>query len=337
MIEPINSLLAESIFDANSLFDDVRSDLFSSILRASQLQPNAIPAMVQSAFAPTRAVLADHLAATAMSSWVFGVDAIERLFPEWLRDEFRTGIRSDFNPPMDGWFDDLEDQGPEPKPRFTIIENAINRLFERNVLRRDQWDRASAVARQNAFMITGDIEQDAISDVRDALLDDLRDGTSLDSFRDRAGDILKSSGLSNNRIETIYRTNVQSAFRDGRETIARDPLVMEAFPYQAYLAIHDARVRSSHLALESLGLSGTNVFRRDDPFWDYWTPPNGFNCRCGVRLMTVEAAARAGVEEAMKWLESGRPPANPEFRLQFIPFPPEEGFGFRGRFGSMVA
>ena len=97
--------------------------------------------------------------------------------------------------------------------------------------------------------------------------------------------------------------------------------------YQAYVPIHDARTRETHLALGKLGLDGTGVFRRDDPFWDRFTPPWDYNCRCGTNLLTIEAAARMGVQEAKEWLRSGRPPAEPEYRDQFIPFPNNAGFG----------
>jgi hypothetical protein len=103
------------------------------------------------------------------------------------------------------------------------------------------------------------------------------------------------------------------------------------FPYQAYEPIHDGRVRDEHAELEKLGLNGTNVYRRDDPMWNYFTPPWGYNCRCGVNLLTVDAAARAGVAEAKLWQSTGRPPEVPEHRLQAIDFRPPVGFGTRGR------
>jgi hypothetical protein len=335
MVAISESLIQQSLFEAQSLYALVQQDIASTLQNSSIIMPNAIPTLIQRAVDAYRPVLISHLTASKLSSWILGADQVAKQFPEWLLREFSTGVRSDRNPPS--WFQEETQEASDPEPRFSIILNAMERLSERNIISREQWDLASDVAQQNAFMITGEITLDTIERVRDELIQDLSTGTSLGGFKNRVGEILEKSGLGDARIETIYRTNVQSAFRDGRETIARDPLVMEAFPYQAYLAIHDARVRSNHLALESLGLSGTNIYRRDDPFWDYWTPPNGFNCRCGVQLMTVEQAAAAGVEEAIRWLESGRPPERPEHRLNYIPFEPEPGFGFRGRYGAMVA
>jgi uncharacterized protein with gpF-like domain len=44
----------------------------------------------------------------------------------------------------------------------------------------------------------------------------------------------------------------------------------------AYYATHDARVRDDHLAMETLGLDGTNIYRADDPIWREYLPPWDF-------------------------------------------------------------
>ena len=62
----------------------------------------------------------------------------------------------------------------------------------------------------------------------------------------------------------------------GHDELADDPVVAEIFPYQSIDPIDDGRTRKNHLALKKLGLNGTNVYRRDDPFWDIFLPPWGF-------------------------------------------------------------
>jgi hypothetical protein len=52
-------------------------------------------------------------------------------------------------------------------------------------------------------------------------------------------------------------------------------------------------------------------------------------CRCTTTLKTISDAARAGVEEARLWLQSGRKPENPTYCLDKIPFRPTDGFGVR--------
>lgn len=326
-------IIGKALIGAESLLDSIREKIAAAL--ADKWETNTSPAYmaftIRSVFDRARPILVEHIADTDMAAWVTGMDALSKQFPPWLLQEFESGIREKPPAPPANRFTLLESFGENPKLRFPLIEEAAKRLAERNILTRDQWDSVSQDAREKAFTITGEITDETIRSVRDVLVYNLDSGTSLQGFKKIVGDTLEASGIGPSRIETIYRTNVQTAFRDGRETLAANPIVAELFPYQAYLAIHDARTRSWHRDLEKYGLNGTNVYRRDDPFWNMFTPPNGYNCRCGVRLMTVEAAARAGVEEAREWLRSGRPPASPQWRYQQVPFEPEPGFGSRGK------
>lgn len=76
------------------------------------------------------------------------------------------------------------------------------------------------------------------------------------------------------RLETIYRTNMQSAYSSQRYAEMRDNA--DNRPYWQYSAVNDDRTRPSHSAMHGL------VYRYDDPFWATFYPPNGFNCRCSV-------------------------------------------------------
>lgn len=327
-------IIGASLTGAEALFAEIRRDVVRAVSAQYTLAPfGSLITSAEKVFSRVSPLAVDHLADTEVAGWIGGMDSLAQQFPPWLWDEFTTGVRSMIAPPppppemfrLLGMFDDA------PRLRLPLIEQAAERLSQRNVLTRSQWDATTEDARDRAFMITGDITAETIDDVRTLLTENIAEGTSLASFRELLGDRLETSGIGPGRIENIYRTNVQAAFRDGRETLAADSVVSELFPYQAYLAIHDARTRTTHHQLELLGLSGTNIYRRDDPFWDYFTPPCGYQCRCGVMLMTIEAAARAGVQEAIDWLKNGRPPSKPEWRLNYIPFAPTAGFGSRGR------
>jgi hypothetical protein len=218
----------------------------------------------------------------------------------------------------------------EPIIRFPLIEKAAESLADRGILSRPEFDAASEDAKLRSFTVAGEHTTDTLQRIRDTLADVTREGASLDDFRELLEERIDTSPIGPAHLETVYRTNVQAAFRDGRETLVSNPVVSEMFPYQEYIPIHDGRVREEHLALEKLGLDETGIYRREDPFWNWFTPPWSYNCRCGVNLLTIEAAARKGVREAQEWLETGQKPPL-RSRLPHIPFNPEPGFGSRGR------
>lgn len=165
----------------------------------------------------------------------------------------------------------------EPPVSFPKIDEAVNSLLERNVLTREEFDLLADDAKRRAFTIAGEQSEATISRIRDIMAENINQGTSLRGFRQSLAEELESSDIGPAHLETIYRTNVQAAFQEGHDRIADDPIVGELFPYQEYIAIHDGRVRDDHLALETLGIEGTNIYRRADPFWETWSPPNGYN------------------------------------------------------------
>lgn len=53
-------------------------------------------------------------------------------------------------------------------------------------------------------------------------------------------------------------------------------------PYWQYVAILDSRTRPRHRSLNG------RIFRYDDAAWSALYPPNGYNCRCRVKALTLE-------------------------------------------------
>jgi SPP1 gp7 family putative phage head morphogenesis protein len=80
------------------------------------------------------------------------------------------------------------------------------------------------------------------------------------------------------RLETIYRTNLQTAYQAGRWQAFDDN--SSDRPYLMYVAVMDDRTRPSHAEMNG------QIFPADDPIWDTHYPPNGFNCRCRVRALS---------------------------------------------------
>lgn len=298
----------------------------------------------QATISSTLGTLQDHFHYTKMASWIGGFDWAWKQVPDRFKPLVEQvsrpplilppSIQRPVQPPPPLFANAMFDSPPEI--RFPKIESAARRLLERGILTRDDFDAASQAARDEAFTVGDNIRTDVIETIRDTIAENLQTGTSLTGFTNRLDERLSASYLGDGHLETVYRTNVQGAFRDGRETLLNNPIVDELFPYQQYVHISDSRVRDEHAQLSKLGLNGTGIYRRDDPFWSTWTPPIDFNCRCTALPLTIRAAAEAGVKEAQRWLKTGEPPANPQWRFDKIPFSPKPGWGSRGRVGAVA-
>ena len=327
---PADLIIGRSLITAETVAQELRERLARELSRnARRMNHQELLNLARGILADYEPIMAEIISNSDLAGWIAGyANAAEKL-PEWAETLFRKpGGIPPTTPPIA--FPGLFGEPSEPVLRFPLLEKAFESLQEREILTRDQFDLLEGDAKQRAFTIAGDLTTDTIEVIRDELVDDIQEGTSLRNFRKRVEERLETSPIGEGHLENVYRTNIQAAFRDGRETLASHPIVEEIFPYQMYVAIHDGRTEDNHLALESLGLSGTAVYRRDDPMWDFFTAPWRYQCRCGAILMTIEAAAREGVKEAQQWLETGQPPERPEWRLQHIPFRPEPGFGARG-------
>lgn len=89
------------------------------------------------------------------------------------------------------------------------------------------------------------------------------------------------------RLETIYRTNMQSAFSAGQyQTYMQN---VDNRPFLQYVAVNDQNTRPAHSAMHGL------VYRYDDPFWATFYPPNGYNCRCTVIALAMRDMERRGL------------------------------------------
>lgn len=323
-------ILGRGLITAEAIYQEVRERVVRELLKGRRESRSVdLLGLARAVLEEIEPLLAEHLSRTDLAAWLAGFAWTATKFPPWFEWNLSFEDEGPPKPPGRGLIL-LPSGDDDPIVRFPLIEKAAESLHERGILSRGEFDAASETARLRSFTVAGEHTVATIDQIREALADVTREGASLQEFRAALEDRLGASPIGSAHLETVYRTNIQAAFRDGRETLASNPIVSEVFPYQEYIPIHDSRVEPEDKALGSLGIDGTGVYRREDPFWDQWTPPIHFNCRCGTNLLTIEAAARRGVREAQEWLETGqRPPL--VSRLPHIPFQPQPGFGARGR------
>lgn len=163
------------------------------------------------------------------------------------------------------------------------------------------WRDTFQQAHTRAFTVAKALRGDVLEDLNWGVGRALREGRTLEQFQRDVMPLLQSKGWwgkvligdgegggqvvqlgSPYRLRTIYQTNLQTSYLAGRYQAMMANVANR--PYWMYVAILDARTRPEHRALH-----GT-IARYDSPFWRYFYPPNGFNCRCTVQALTqVEA------------------------------------------------
>lgn len=139
-------------------------------------------------------------------------------------------------------------------------------------------------ARSDAFSVSRLAQLDQVQAVMDSLTEDLRNGGNFEAWRAR---VLTTPGLGHltpAHLETIYRTNLQSHYAEGRAASILKH--QNTHPFLMYSAILDTRVRPSHAALHGI------ILPVGHPFWRTHLPPLSFNCRCQVIALTRRQAER---------------------------------------------
>lgn len=225
----------------------------------------------------------------------------------------------------------------EPVITFPVIEEAARDLLEREVVTWDTYQRLAVDAKREAFTVAHVGTLDALEKIQRSLILGTREGQTLKSFSESIADVIDESGLSARHVENVFRTNVASAYTAGLMEVLRDPIVADEFPYLEYTAVHDARTRHDHKAMETLGIQGTAIYRADDRVIQEFLPPWDFACRCAVIPLSLEDAAEKGIQEAIDWLRTGQPPKSKAW-VAHPPFSPPPGWSNAGvtRLGWVV-
>jgi len=163
----------------------------------------------------------------------------------------------------------------------------------------DTWQDAHAAA----FTVAKAMKIDLLNDIRGAVDDAINDGTALSKFKKDLEPKLRARGwwgkkIDKNgkqywagtpaRLKLIYEQNLHTAYAAGRYKSLAATVTQR--PYWQYIAVLDGRTRPAHLELAG------RIARADDPFWQYYYPPNGWNCRCSVRSLAGGDIGNAGFD-----------------------------------------
>ena len=164
------------------------------------------------------------------------------------------------------------------------------------------------------FTVANLAKMDVLQDIRSAVQKALDEGQTQRWFEKQLIDTLKAKGWwggkdgSLRRLQTIYRTNLQTAYMAGRHQQAMEQ--KDRRPWAQYLAVRDHRSRPAHAAMHG------QIFRLDSPAWGVVAPPSGWNCRCRARYLSGRDMEKRGLKPAedIQILEReppGKQPVNP--------------------------
>lgn len=167
------------------------------------------------------------------------------------------------------------------------------------VLNPAEWATIWQEANTRAFTVANVTNMDVLANIKNAVDEALQNGTGLNVFVKTLKSQLKDAGwiaptgakawinlpdgsrrkrLTSWRMETIFRTNLQTAYAVGRYKQMQD--IVDERPFWRYNAILDNVTRPTHAAQNG------KVYPAHSQYWDMWYPPNGFNCRCYVTTLS---------------------------------------------------
>lgn len=160
------------------------------------------------------------------------------------------------------------------------------------------WQDAWQEEHATMFTVAKSAGFDVLNDIQAALEEALKNGSTVRDFSKQLKPVLQAKGWwgkqlvtdpatgervpgqlgSARRLQTIFDTNMRVSYAAGHW--ASFQRTKKARPYLRYVAILDERTRPAHRARHNL------VLPVDDPYWDHWAPPCGWNCRCTLQSLS---------------------------------------------------
>jgi len=174
------------------------------------------------------------------------------------------------------------------------FDEALEWFRDRIPWTRSQWEALDAVARRQAFFVSGVAQADVVADVWESLDRAITNGESLEEWKATAGPLLEQAwaGSVDNpawRLETIFRTNGLQAFNAGRHRQLTDPAILKDRPYWQFDATIDGR------ETDICDKCNGTVLPANHPWWATHWPLLHFNCRSGVTSLTEDEARAVGI------------------------------------------
>jgi len=192
---------------------------------------------------------------------------------------------------------ELESQGirqfaaaPEVSPLLATVPfvQALLDLTERQPVLAAS---ASVVARvysvERGFALARAVSETVAQRVRDRIVADRRAGRAPAETIELIAEL---GPFTRAYAQTVYRTNLSTAYSAGRFRQAADPDI--------YMAVVDSDVRRGRKEDQGENHKALHRFMAPTDWdgWGQWAPPGGYQCRCSLRLVTNFELSRKGIK-----------------------------------------
>lgn len=164
---------------------------------------------------------------------------------------------------------------------------AIKAFKSRVPVTRESWDRMVDKERRRAFTVANLARNDFVQVAQEVMTRAMEESWEKEDFTDALEQRFVEAGLSPlnpSHAETVFRTNINTAYADGRMGCFTQPAVMRARPFWEWSSIVDKTTRPSHADMHGVAMAAS------DPAWQLIAPPAGFNCRCTIAPIREEQA-----------------------------------------------
>jgi len=176
---------------------------------------------------------------------------------------------------------------------FERFAEAVAELRSRIVITDDEYQAMVDAIRLRVFRVAGLQQLRLVQQVLDSLVNALERGEGLDTWRRQLGEDIRNAWGAGSafRLETIFRTNIQTALNRGRYAQMAHPSVLRLRPFWMYDAVLDSR--TSLICRERDQV----VKPADDPYWQTGYPPLHHRCRGAVRTLRKRQAEQKGITD----------------------------------------
>jgi len=176
---------------------------------------------------------------------------------------------------------------------FERFAEAVAELRSRIAITDDEYQAMVDAIRLRVFRVSGLQQLRLVQHVLDSLARALERGEGLDVWRRQLGEDIRNAWGAGSafRLETIFRTNIQTALNRGRYAQMTHPSVLRLRPYWMYDAVLDSH--TSPICRERDQV----VKPANDPYWQTGYPPLHHRCRGAVRTLRKRQAERRGITD----------------------------------------